>query len=178
MQSDVELVSRVVAGDVQAYAALVERYERLARAVAMQIVRDHHGAEDVAQEAFLIAYETLHSLRDHAKFGPWLMGISKRRALQHARGARKLASVALSALNGVASASPESDGRLREESEYLLALVNRLPDHERVVVGLRHFEGHSVQEIAEITRRPVGTVTKQLSRAIERLRSWVEREKS
>ena len=177
VQSDTELVNQVLAGDVQAYASLVERYERLARAEAMQSVRDHHTAEDVAQEAFVVAYQTLRALRDHAKFGPWLLEITKRRASQHARR-RKVAPVAVSVLDGTPSSAPERNGQLHEDSEFLLALVNRLPEHERIVVGLRHFEEHSVQEIAQITGRPVGTVTKQLSRAIERLRKWCERELS
>jgi RNA polymerase sigma-70 factor (ECF subfamily) len=63
---------------------------------------------------------------------------------------------------------------LSDESGLLLRLVCRLPQHERVVVALRHFDGHSVHEIADMTRRPVGTVTKQLSRAHQRLRHWLE----
>jgi RNA polymerase sigma-70 factor (ECF subfamily) len=46
----------------------------------------------------------------------------------------------------------------------------RLPDHERDVVTLHHLDGHSVQAVADLTGRPLGTVTKQLSRAYERLR--------
>ena len=62
------------------------------------------------------------------------------------------------------------------ENEHLLTLVGRLPDHERVLVGLRFFDGHSLAEVATITGRPLGTVTKQLSRAIARLRAWSEKE--
>jgi DNA-directed RNA polymerase specialized sigma24 family protein len=47
-----------------------------------------------------------------------------------------------------------------------------------VVVALRHFDGHSVQQIADVTDRPVGTVTKQLSRAHQRLRQWLEEDSS
>ena len=57
------------------------------------------------------------------------------------------------------------------DHDVLLRLVSRLPDRERVLVGLRYFDGHSMAEIAEIAGRPVGTVTKQLSRAIARLRA-------
>jgi len=51
----------------------------------------------------------------------------------------------------------------------LLAAVMRLPERERQVVTLRYFDGHSVQAVAEITGRPLGTVTRQLSRAYARL---------
>ena len=62
------------------------------------------------------------------------------------------------------------------EHEHLLNLVARLPDHERLLIGQRYFDGHSMAEIAAITARPIGTVTKQLSRAIARLRSWWSKE--
>ena len=51
--------------------------------------------------------------------------------------------------------------------------IARLPEHERIVTVMRYVDGLSVKEIAEATGRPVGTVTKQLSRAIERLRNWL-----
>ncbi|MEZ6138170.1 MAG: sigma-70 family RNA polymerase sigma factor [Pirellulaceae bacterium] len=60
----------------------------------------------------------------------------------------------------------------------LLEFVERLPEQERVVIGLRHFDGHSIQDISQITGRPIGTVSKQLSRAHERLRGWVNEENS
>jgi RNA polymerase sigma-70 factor (ECF subfamily) len=60
---------------------------------------------------------------------------------------------------------------LDDERQRLLDAVRRLPAHERVAVSLRYFEGRGVNEIAQITGRPVGTVTKQLTRAIDRLRS-------
>ena len=51
--------------------------------------------------------------------------------------------------------------------------IARLPEHERIVTVMRYVDGLSVKEIAELTGRPVGTITKQLSRAIERLRNWL-----
>ena len=64
----------------------------------------------------------------------------------------------------------DRNGQLDESSQQLLAAVTQLPRHERRVLMLKHFDGHSVRTIAEMTGRPVGTVTKQLSRAYQRLR--------
>ena len=55
-------------------------------------------------------------------------------------------------------------------------LFRSLPTRERVLIGLRFFDGHSLADIAEITTRPLGTVSKQLSRATTRLRAWLEKE--
>ncbi len=68
------------------------------------------------------------------------------------------------------SAEPQCDAYAT-----LIALINRLPEGERLVVTLHHLEGHPVNAIAEITGRPVGTVTKQLSRALQRLHGWARR---
>ena len=60
--------------------------------------------------------------------------------------------------------------------EHLRNLFARLPERERLLIGLRYFDGHSVAEIAAILARSPGTVTKQLSRTIARLRSWWDKD--
>ena len=62
------------------------------------------------------------------------------------------------------------------DNQQLLSLIARLPERERILIGLRYFDGHSMAQIAAITTRPIGTATKQLSRAIARLRSWWDKE--
>jgi RNA polymerase sigma-70 factor (ECF subfamily) len=57
--------------------------------------------------------------------------------------------------------------------EEVVQYIARLPEHERIVVVMRYVNGRSVKDIADSTGRPVGTITKQLSRAIERLRDWL-----
>ncbi|MHC4406204.1 MAG: RNA polymerase sigma factor [Planctomycetota bacterium] len=168
MQQDLELVRRVKEGQTDAYEPLVRRYECAARVTALRVLGDHHAAEDVVQEAFVVAHKHLGSLRDGSKFGPWLMRITRRRALRAAR--RRQPAVSIDATPEVADRL--LDGRLRDGHEELIELISRLPLHERLVVTLHHLDGHRAAEIADITGRPVGTVTKQLSRAMRRLRRW------
>lgn len=175
MPSDVELVDQILAGQHQQYAVLVHRYERLVCATAMRSVQDSHRADDVAQEAFVAAFQNLSSLRDRSNFGAWLLGIVRRKAAQAARQDRRSRTSSGDFFQEDKCAS--DSGHLSQESLELLELVERLPDQERIVVGLRHFEGHSMQEIANFTGRPVGTVTKQLSRAHARLHVWITQEK-
>jgi RNA polymerase sigma-70 factor (ECF subfamily) len=172
VQSDAELLVRVAAGEVDAYAVLVRRYERLVRAMVLRKMSDRHQADDVVQETFLIAFQSLATLNDSARFGPWLLGIARNRTARSYRNStrREIGIDDLDALpNGNRS-------QLSEESMDLLELIEKLPEHERVLVGLRHFEGHTAAEIAAITGRPVGTVTKQLSRAHARLAKWLKQE--
>jgi RNA polymerase sigma-70 factor, ECF subfamily len=130
----------------------------------MSVLRDAHLAQDAAQEAFVKAYEKLGSLRRAGAFGPWLLQIGRRCALDLVRQYRETSL----ADHEIAAARPA--GLLDEEKELLLAAVLELRESERQVVMLRHFGGYRVKEVAEITGRSVGTVTKQLSRAHRHLR--------
>jgi RNA polymerase sigma-70 factor (ECF subfamily) len=175
LPTDEQLVERVRGGDDEAYAQLVRRYERLVRAAVQNLVRDLHAAEDAAQETFLAAFESLESLRQAARFGPWVLSIARNQAASAARK-RVRAEVCVPDVPSIASGKPSTNGRLSDRSERLLELVERLPEHERIVVGLRYFDGHSVEAVARISGRPVGTVTKQLSRAHARLEQWLKQE--
>ena len=171
MQTDAELVKAVLSGDKHVFAELVRRYERLVRAVALEVLGDYHSATDVAQDAFVRAYERLVELRKPESFGPWLMKITRRCALDSVQ--RKSKETLLD--TKIAAAIENPNGRLDEEKHRLLAAVVKLPKAERQVVMLRYFGENSVNEVAEILGRKVGTVTKQLSRARVRLRKILER---
>ncbi len=166
-QSDHALVDAVVAGDKSAFAELVRRYEPVARAAAVAILRDTHLAEDVLQETFLRAYTNLGKLADRSRFGPWVLKITRRQAWRR----RRYVDAALGPNDLQAAA--ESNGRLDEASRELLDAVDRLPDHEQVAVVLHYFEAHKVETIARMTGRTTGTVTKLLSRARRRLERWL-----
>jgi RNA polymerase sigma-70 factor (ECF subfamily) len=166
VQSDAELVNAVLDGEKQAFAVLVKRYERPVRAIALRTLGNYHSAADVSQDAFVKAYQELSRLRKRNAFGPWLMKIAHRCALNSVRRIPKGTHLETE----VAAAIENPDGRLDEEKERLLAAVVKLSESEKQVVMLRYFSGRSVKDVAEIVGRSVGTVTKQLSRAHKRLR--------
>lgn len=167
MQSDAELVKAVLSGRKEAFAVLVGRYGRAVRAVAVDVLGDHHRAADVSQDVFVTAYEKLGSLRKADAFGAWVMRIARRRAIDSSR--RRPKETRLETSFGVVI--EKANGQLDERKAELLAAVVRLPKAERDVVMLRYFSQNSVADVAEILGRGVGTVTKQLSRAHRRLRS-------
>ena len=172
--SDAELVARVRRGDLEAFGQLIERYEKGLLASVLAELHDVHTAEDVVQATLLLAFRRLETLREAAKFGPWLMQIARRQVVEAVR-ARPIA-VSIPLDHSKHERADDANIETWIESEHLLSLVTRLPEHERLLVGLRYFDGHKMGEIAAITARPIGTVTKQLSRAIARLRSWWDKE--
>jgi len=171
VRTDAELVKAVLNGEKQAFAVLVKRYERTVRAVALGVLGDHHSAADVSQDAFVRAYEQLAALRKPQAFGPWLLRIAHRCALDSARRRPREARLKTK----IAKPTENPDGRLDEEKQKLLAAVVKLPTAERQVVMLRYFGENSVRDVAKMAGRSVGTVTKQLSRAHKRLRDLFER---
>jgi len=170
VQSDAELVNAVLNGNKEVFAVLVRRYARPVRGIALDILADYHFAADVSQDAFIKAYEELARLRKPEAFGPWLMKVTRRCALNLAR--RKLKQTPLE--TEACGAIEGSNGQLDEAKQRLLAAVVRLPKVERQVIMLRYFSGHSVKDVADVVGRSVGTVTKQLSRAHRRLRRILE----
>jgi RNA polymerase sigma-70 factor (ECF subfamily) len=170
MQSDGDLVKAVLAGQRELFAELVCRYERAVLAEALAVLRDRDGAQDIAQDAFVAAYEKLAGLKSPNAFGGWLLQIARRRALDAAR--RKPPPQSLD--EAPAPASPCNNGHLDEASVQLLQAIAQLPDHEREAIVLCYFEDLQVKQIAEITRRPVSTVTVQLMRARDRLRQLLK----
>ena len=173
--SDEELVQRTRRGDREAFGDLVERYERPALLVAGSVLHCWHDARDAVQDSFVTAYERLNRLWSPHKFGAWFLQIVRRRALWHARRrastARRYVPIAMAAEQARAA---EAGGAMSAD---LAAMIARLPRQECVVVTLRHLGDLPVAEIARVTGRPIGTVTKQLSRAYSRMRPWLDAER-
>ncbi len=167
MKSDDELIDTVIGGDSSAFAELVRRYERAAAATAWNVLCDFHAVQDATQNAFVEAFRHLNTLLHPEHFGAWLMQITRREALRMASQTVRTRPLE----PDTELATIDTPGALTELCGELLAAIGSLPEQERVVVGLRYLDGHTVSEIARLTGRPVGTVTKQLSRAVERLKS-------
>jgi RNA polymerase sigma-70 factor (ECF subfamily) len=171
VESDEQLVKRARSGDRQAFSRLVERYEPPALVIARSILHSWHDAKDAVQDAFVTAYQQLHRLWSPQKFGSWFLRIVRRHSLWHRRRrvsqSRKLTPMTTDPVQPLTQTTTLN----------LHSLLARLPEQECLVASLRHLNELSVSEIAQITGRPLGTVTKQLSRAYARLRPLLQDER-
>ena len=164
------------AGDREAFAVLVVRYQEAAFRAAFLIVRDAALAEDLAQEGFVRAYRSLGRFRKGEPFRPWLLRIVTNLALNELRGrGRWLAFLAR------AGRTPQDDvpGPERalvggERQRQLWLAINELPLDDRVVLYLRYFLELPEREIASVIGKAPGTVKSRHSRAAARLRLVIE----
>jgi RNA polymerase sigma-70 factor, ECF subfamily len=184
MPSTEDLAKAARMQEVSAFAELVRCYERPAILTAYSVLGDFHLAQDVAQEAFVVAYRRLGQLRHSASFGPWVMRITYRLALRLLRrrtakgiGTEQTIGGDDASISPTPVAPPNSNDWLEEYNEVVQQLA-RLPEHERIVMVMRYVDRRSVGEIAKATGHPAGTVTKRMSRAIQRLRTWLNGEPS
>ena len=173
MQTDAEIVTAVLLGDRKAFALLVARHERAVWATSWRVLRDDHAALDAAQEAFFLAFKRLGDLRQPSLFGVWLLQIARRESIRLAKKRQR------EPVRSIDEADAEQHlhwdevaTRLSADAKELLEAVVTLPEHERIVVVQHYLDGRSVADVAAGLGRPVGTVTKQLSRAIQRLKDY------
>jgi RNA polymerase sigma-70 factor (ECF subfamily) len=176
---DRTLVERCRGGDVAAFEPLVEKYRQRVWRLAYNVLRDHEEAWDVAQEAFIRAWQALPNFRGQSAFYTWLfrivMNVAADRARQRAARGRAFGTERVPeeewerviADEGVTP--DERAARVEERERITKALATLSADH-RTIIMLSDLEGLSYREIAEVLGIPMGTVMSRLHNARKRLR--------
>jgi RNA polymerase sigma-70 factor (ECF subfamily) len=176
--SDDVLIRSALAGDDEAFAVIVRRYEDIAFRTAFVVLRDGDAAADAVQEGMVRAHRALSRFRREAPLKPWLLRIIANRARSLARQTQRHEELALAAYEAHPPASPQSaEDQLTaaEEQQELMDAVNELSERDRVAIGLYYFLELPEREIAEILSVRLGTVKSRLHRARGHLRDRLER---
>lgn len=171
-----KLVRRAQEGDSSAFGELVEAHQGFAFNVALRAVDNRQDAEDIVQEAFVRAWRSLTSFRIDARFRTWLYRIVINLCYSQLPRLRRDV-IRLDAPNGqsiIPDRSPGSDPAAsledREELGFIQEQIKVLPDQYQILLLLRHREGCSYAEIAEIMDLPLGTVKTGIHRARKKLK--------
>ncbi len=163
------LVRRARRGDKQAFGALVVRYYRPVVAIAYRMTGDGAAAEDIAQAAFLRAWEQLGTLRDDAAFRAWLYRLTVRASIDNVRRTPREDPLPEGAADP--AHAPEAEALAHERQRAVRRAVLALPEQCRAALILREFDGLSYKEIAQALDIPLGTVMSRLSYARGLLRA-------
>jgi RNA polymerase sigma-70 factor (ECF subfamily) len=177
---ELELIQQAKKGDHQAFAVLVRRYQRRLTGVALALTRNADDAAELAQEAFVRAYQNLGQFEARSSFSTWLYRIVanlaidfRRRESRHVvlRGEEAENELRRLAGSGDTAFSTTFGGELK--GRLRMALNELTPEH-RVVILLREVEGLSYEEISETLGCPRGTVMSRLHYARMRLREQLK----
>lgn len=179
-RSDGDLVRRALKGDADCFGELVSRYQRAAYSVAVAVTGKHQDAEDVAQEAFIVALERLEDCRDPDRFGGWLLTTVRNRARNLIRRERLRAAVQIPPGTKSPERGPAGWSELSALRERLRDALAEITEVQREIVMLHDLEGWKHSEIAERLGIPSGTVRSHLHFARKALRAdlsdWKDQE--
>jgi RNA polymerase sigma factor (sigma-70 family) len=169
MDSDVQLIQQIVAGDTSLFRQLIKKYETKVYSVAFKVTNNQKDAEDVTQEVFLQLYRSLHSFRHDANLSTWIYRITMNKALDFKRKTTRQTTNETTALHDITPVSPvltpEQELVKKTEQELLYEALNKLPPPYKEVLNLYYFENKSYQEIAHVLNIAVKTVESRLYRA-------------
>ncbi|HET7219810.1 MAG TPA: sigma-70 family RNA polymerase sigma factor [Vicinamibacterales bacterium] len=183
-QTDAATVALARDGNSEAFQMLVERHSRAVYRIAHRMTGNASDAEDVVQETFLKAYRQLGRFESRANFGTWLHRIAVNCSIDliRSRPSRESAHDAAD-LEGLGSAdetlptggrSPERLMLSTEVQDRINAAMSSLSARERAAFMLRHFEGHSIDDISRSLGMKTNATKHSIFRAVRKMRAALE----
>jgi RNA polymerase sigma-70 factor, ECF subfamily len=175
---DTELIDAALAGKTDAFGQLVVRHQDRLYNTLVKVLGSADDARDVAQEAFVHAFQKLHTFRGNSAFYSWLFRIAMNAAISEKRKTRRMsASVDVAREQSgtePADLHPESQPshslELSERQELVRTALSQLSEEFRTVLVLKEMEGLKYEEIADVVGCPVGTVRSRIHRARSEMR--------
>lgn len=184
--SDAALVENCKRGDVNAFSALVTRFQDRIFNVIYRMVGNYEDAADLCQETFVKAFRAIMTFEARSQFSTWLYRIATNTCISFRRShagkttqehtldcdAEVLSNTAGRRDN--ATLDPERHAMQKEQIETVQKALLRLDEESRAIVVLRDIDGKSYEEIAEVLNCPIGTVRSRLHRARMELKEYLQ----
>ena len=177
---DAELIIAVLAGNLKAFDELVFRYQRAMLTVAQQIVRNPTDAEDIVQDAFLLAFEALPQLDNLERFGSWLYSITRNRALRFMKRAKRIqlhedVDAELQIESNPNTSDPAKILERQSTQHIVQDAITSLPSEFQEVIKLYYWVEMPQKRIAEFLSLPLTTVKWRLHKAKDLLKGLLEK---
>ena len=166
------LVRRCLAGEIDAFGALVDRYQKPIYNLMLRMAHDSDDASDLTQSAFIRAYEKLHTFNPRLKFFSWMYRVAVNVALNAIQ--QRKPTEPLDERHEAAAVDNGTQDRQEKIDRVETALAGLRPQ-DRVIILLRHFDDLSYVEIADVLKIRVKTVKSRLFAARQHLRVQLQR---
>ena len=175
-QIEAEIVAKVLKGDRQEYALLVEEYKSPIYNLAYRMTGNSEDAADLTQEVFIRAYQYLWRYDPRRKFFTWLYTLSLNLIKNHLRKNRHFKSSAEVNASSLTDKNPSPEEGLIEDQE-ISAYILQLEDELRVLLIMKYQQELSFEDIARITGKSLSAVKMRIYRGLERLKDMMLKSK-
>lgn len=171
-KDDLYYIEKIKNGQTNYFSYIVENYKDVVFSIALKVLKNRDDAEEMAQEAFIKAYNSIHTFRGNSKFSTWLYSITYNHCISQFRKKK----FEVSSLENVQVAD-ESDGfnfdGIDDETrtKYLEEALNKLPEEDYTLILLYYYEEQTVEEVAKVTKLTVSNTKVKLHRARKKLYS-------
>ena len=179
MTDDQAVVSRIMAGDRQAFRQLIKQHERLVSHMIGRVVKRAEDREELCQDVFLKVFDKLPEFGFQSRLSTWIATIAYRNAINHLRKQKmefeEWPEEEMWTERFIESNNPEEILADSDMEDWVLKMIDELPVQYRTVLTLFHVDGMNYAEIGSVTEMPEGTVKNYLFRARNLLKEKVNR---
>jgi RNA polymerase sigma factor (sigma-70 family) len=174
IQEENELIDRILAGERQLYATLVNKYKSYAYTIALKIVENKPEAEEAAQDAFIKAFQYLKSFNKQAKFSTWLYRIVFNTAISYKRKTRHQFQ---DIQENTVEYHEQADTQIEKDDKqiFLSQAMDKLNEADRLSIQLYYIKELSLEEVAETMGQNLNTIKVRVHRARQRLADELKR---
>ncbi|MCV9389137.1 RNA polymerase sigma factor [Reichenbachiella ulvae] len=167
--TDRELIEKIKKGDTASFTLLVNRHKNYALTIATRITLVREEAEEVAHDAFIKAYSSLHQFKQDAKFTTWFYRIVVNMAISRVRK-KKLSTIDIDQSNYAgADNSSQEKFDARDRSQLIQDAMRQLSEDDRMLISLYYLEELDMEELSEISGFDKNNLKVKLFRARKRL---------
>lgn len=166
---DLLILDRILAGEVNLYADLVDRYKSYVYTIAHKVLLNRPDAEEAAQDTFIKAFNNLKAFNRQAKFSTWLYRIAFNTAITHKRKHKSPFQSLDHAVVTYSGEGGESALERNDKKRFLNLAMEKLAESDRTALTLFYLQEFSLEEIAEIMNIQANTIKVRIHRARQRV---------
>lgn len=172
MKEDKYYIDRILNGDVNAFSFLVDKHKNLVFTIALRMLKNSEDAEELSQDTFVKAYNSLKEFKFESKFSTWLYRITYNGAISRLRKKQieitNIESDTIINSEVISSYNAINELKRNEQKKYINQVIENLREEDAFLITMYYLNESSIEEISEITEFSISNVKVKLFRARKR----------